>query len=50
MAERVHALRLLPIGVALVLHDVHKLAAPAALAALDALLGAHPAGVRLRAL
>jgi LuxR family maltose regulon positive regulatory protein len=41
------ALDTLPKQVALVLHDIHEIVAPTALAALEALVTARPAGVRL---
>jgi LuxR family maltose regulon positive regulatory protein len=47
VAEVVHALDVLPVRVALVLHDVHKIAKLASLAGLEALVGARPVGVRL---
>ncbi|MEK6439898.1 hypothetical protein [Pseudonocardia sp. T1-2H] len=41
------ALDALPVQIVLVLHDVHEVVAPAALAGLGALLAARPAGLRL---
>ena len=46
-AEVLDALDALPRQVALVLHDIHEIVAPTARAALEALLTARPAGVRL---
>ena len=47
MAEVAGALDTLPVKVTLVLHDVHEITAPAALAGLETLLAAPPAWVRL---
>lgn len=47
VGDLLSGLAALPVRVALVLHDVHEVVAPAALAVLGALLAARPAGVRL---
>jgi LuxR family maltose regulon positive regulatory protein len=45
--DLIEALDALPVPVPLVLHDVHEIVAPAALRALQAIVAARPAGVRI---